>query len=364
MQKRDYYDVLGVGRNADEAECKRAYRKLALKYHPDRNPDSRDAEEKFKEASEAYSVLSDPEKRSRYDQFGHAGLSGNGGFNASDFPDIFGDIFADIFGTGRGSRSGARSGEDLQYELELDFEEAVFGCTKEIQIPRVEPCDRCDASGSEPGTSKVSCRTCGGRGQVHTQQGWLTMSRTCSRCRGTGRIIEQPCSECRGEGRRRAQRNRRIDIPAGVDEGNQMRLAGEGNAGTNGGPSGDLFILIRVGKHDLFRRDGADIHCTVRINVAQAALGSEISVPTLEGEQTHHVKPGTQSGARLMLRGQGVPKLRGGRRGDLYAHLEVGIPTKLTREQRKLFESLAESLGGAGEEPDPGLLGKFRIGRN
>ncbi len=364
MQKRDYYEVLGVGRDADEAECKRAYRKLALKYHPDRNPDSRDAEEKFKEASEAYSVLSDPQKRSRYDQFGHEGLAGNGSFNTGDLRDVFGDIFGDFFNLGGGGRSGARQGEDLQYELELDFEEAVFGCTKELQIPRVEPCEECEGSGAAPGTSKVTCPTCRGRGQMHTQQGWLTMSRTCSHCRGTGQINERPCSDCRGEGRRRVQRNRRIDIPAGINEGNRMRIPGAGNVGTGGGPPGDLYVLIHVREHDLFHRDEADLHCTVRINVAQAALGSEISVPTLEGEETHTVKPGTQSGARLMLRGKGIPKLRGSRRGDLYAHVEVEIPTKLTREQRRLFESLRTALDGEDSKSHGGLLGKLHLGRS
>ena len=359
-EKRDYYEVLGVGRNADESECKSAYRKLAMKYHPDRNPDSKEAEEKFKEASEAYGVLSDPEKRSRYDQFGHAGLSGNGGFNASDFPDIFGDFFGDIFGMGRGGRSGARRGDDLQYELDLDFEEAVFGCTKEVRVPRIEECDLCNGTGCEPGTRKVNCGTCGGRGQIYTQQGFFTMSRTCSRCRGTGQIVQKPCSSCNGDGLNRVQRKRRVDIPAGVDEGNRMRLPGEGNSGANGGPRGDLYVLIHVREHKLFRRDEADLHCTVHINVAQAALGAKVSVPTLEGDETHNVKPGTQSGSRLLLRGRGIPKLRGSRRGDLYAHVEVDIPQRLTRDQRKLFEELGQALEGESKQSDGGLFGKFR----
>jgi molecular chaperone DnaJ len=354
-QQRDYYEVLGVGRGADGGECKRAYRKLAMKYHPDRNPDSKDAEEKFKEASEAYSVLSDPEKRQIYDQYGHEGLSARtGGFNTSDFPDIF--------GMGRGGRSGSRRGDDLQYELEIDFEDAVFGCSKEIRIPRTESCERCDGSGCEPGTRRVSCGTCGGRGQVYSQQGFLTMSRTCSRCRGTGQMIQRPCSSCRGSGLEQVQRTRRIDIPAGVDTGNRMRLAGEGNAGSSGGARGDLYVLIHVRRHDVFRREEADLHCRVKINVSQAALGARIKVPTLEGEETHTVRPGTQSGSRLLLRGKGVPKLRGSRRGDLYAHLDVDIPKRLNRDQRALFERLGEALEADPQPADGGFFGKLREG--
>ncbi len=362
MQKRDYYEVLGVARNADAAECKRAYRKLAMKYHPDRNPGSREAEEKFKEASEAYRVLSDAEKRSQYDQFGHEGLSGNGGVNASDFPDIFGDIFGDFFDLGRRGRSGARRGNDLQYELELNFEEAVFGCSKEIQFPRVEPCDSCEGSGSMPGTSKRPCRGCGGRGQVHTRMMGLMMSQTCPHCRGAGQVIDRPCTDCSGEGRRRVTRNHRIDIPAGIDDGNRMQLAGSGDVGSGGGPPGDLYVVIHVHQHELFRREGADLHCTVPISVAQAALGAEIKVPTLEGAEPYKVKAGTQPGAQFKLRGKGISRLHSGRRGDLYAQVEVRIPTKLTRDQRKLFERLQKVLDGEEREPHGGLLGKLHLG--
>ena len=363
VTKRDYYDVLGVDRGADAAACKRAYRKLAMKYHPDRNPGSKEAEEKFKEASEAYGVLSDPEKRQLYDQFGHEGLaSRTGGFSPGDFPDVFGDIFGDIFGMGRSSRSGARRGDDLQYELEIDFEDAAFGCSKEIRIPRTESCERCDGSGCEPGSRRVGCGTCRGRGQIYTQQGFLTMTRTCSRCRGTGRVIQQPCSICRGGGLQRIHRKRKIDIPAGIDTGNRMRLSGEGNAGTNGGPRGDLYVRVHVREHELFRRDKADLHCRIHINVAQAVLGAKVQVPTLEGEETHTVRPGTQSGNRLRLRGRGIPKLRGSRRGDLYAHLEVDIPKKLSRKQRELFEELGETFKTDGRPLDSGFFGKLRDG--
>ena len=362
VQKRDYYEVLGVPRGANSDECKRAYRKLAMKYHPDRNPDSSAAEERFKEASEAYGVLSDPEKRSLYDQYGHEGLSANGGINVNDFPDIFGDLFGDLFGTRSRGRAGARSGDDLQYQLEIDFEDAVFGCSKEIQVPRTESCERCDGSGCEPGSRRVRCGTCQGRGQVYTQQGFFTMSRTCSRCSGTGQMIQQPCHSCRGNGLQQVQRTRKVDIPPGVDTGIRMRLSGEGNAGINGGPRGDLYVLLSVREHSVFRREDADLHCDVQINVAQAALGSRVSVPTLEGDEVHTIKPGTQSGARLLLRGKGVPRLRGNRRGDLYAHVEVGIPKKLSSEQRKLFEQLAEELKADASAADSGFFGKLRDG--
>ena len=354
VQKRDYYEVLGVPRGADEAQCKRAYRKLAMKHHPDRNPGSSEAEEKFKEASEAYSVLSDPEKRQVYDQYGHEGLAGGGmgGFNASDFPDIFGDILGDFFGTSsQRGRSRAKSGDDLLYELEIDFEDAAFGCSKEIQIPRNETCGRCDGSGAEPGTRPLQCNRCNGRGQVHTQQGFFMMSRTCSSCRGTGQVIQQPCSTCRGRGLQRVQRKRKVDIPAGVDDGMRLRLSGEGGVGSQGGPRGDLYVLIQVREHEIFKREDADIHCNVSINVAQAALGAKISIPTLEGEEIHTVKPGTQSGARLMLRGKGIQRVRSGRRGDLYAHVHVQIPKKLSGQQRELFEQLGAALV-AGQDPD------------
>ena len=365
VQKRDYYEVLGVPRGADEAQCKRAYRKLAMEYHPDRNPGSSEAEEKFKEASEAYSVLSDPEKRQVYDQYGHEGLAGGGanGFNASDFPDIFGDILGDFFGTGtRRGRSRATSGDDLLYELEIEFEDAAFGCSKEIQIPRNETCERCNGSGAEPGTRPVSCNRCGGRGQIHAQQGFFMTSRTCSSCRGTGQIIQQPCSTCQGRGLQQVQRKRKVDIPAGVDHGMRLRLSGEGGAGSNGGPRGDLYVLIQVREHEIFKREDADIHCHVRVNVAQAALGAKIPIPTLEGEEVHHIKPGTQSGARLMLRGKGVQQVRSSRRGNLYAHVDVEIPKRLSSKQRELFEQLGTALAGGRGAEDESFFDKLRDG--
>ena len=365
VQKRDYYDVLGVPRGADEAQCKRAYRKLAMKHHPDRNPGSKEAEEKFKEASEAYSVLSDPEKRQVYDQYGHEGLAGGGmgGFNASDFPDIFGDIFGDFFGTSsRRGRSRATSGDDLLYELEIDFEDAAFGCSREIQIPRNETCEDCDGSGAAPGTRPVHCNRCGGRGQVQTQQGFFVMSRTCSTCRGTGQIIEQLCPTCAGRGLRQVQRKRAVDIPAGVDDGMRLRLSGEGGVGSNGGPRGDLYVQIHVREHEIFKREDADIHCHVSINVAQAALGAKVAIPTLEGEEIHTIKPGTQSGARLMLRGKGIQHVRGSRRGDLYAHVDVEIPKRLNREQRELFEQLGTTLTVEQTSDEDSFFDKLRDG--
>ncbi len=352
MEKRDYYEVLGVDRGADAAACKRAYRQLALKYHPDRNPNSREAEEKFKEASEAYSVLSDPEKRQIYDQFGHQGLAGNGaagGYTVNDFSDLFGDILGDLFGVGSSrGRSGARRGDDLQYELEIPFEDAVFGCTQEISIPRNEACERCSGSGCEPGTRRAACGTCGGRGQIYTRQGFLTLSRTCSRCRGSGQAIQHPCGTCRGAGKSRVQRKRKVEIPAGVDDDTRIRLTGEGDAGSGGGPRGDLYVLIHVRGNDVFTREENDLHCQVRINVAQAALGTRVMVPTLEGGEEITLSPGTQAGTRRLLRGKGVPHFRSGRRGNLYAHVEVVVPRSLTSQQRALFQQLETAL-----DPEP-----------
>lgn len=362
-QKRDFYEVLGVGRGADASACKRAYRKLAVKYHPDRNPGSKEAEEKFKEASEAYSVLSDPDKRRLYDQFGHEGLSGRaGGFNPGDFPDIFGDIFGDLFGGSGRSRNRRQRGDDLQYELEIDFEEAVLGCVKELVIPRVEHCDECSGTGCAPGTSRTRCAPCRGTGQVSMRQGPFMMSRTCSRCRGEGQVVERPCGPCSGHGMRRVDRKRKVTIPPGVDTGNRVRMTGEGSAGRNGGPPGDLYVLIHVRNHDVFERDGADLHCRVRINVAQAALGSKVKVPTLDGDETHTVRPGIQSGDRLRLRGKGVQHLQRRRRGDLYAHIDVDIPKKLNRPQRELFEKLGQALEADGSGSDTGFFGKLREG--
>jgi molecular chaperone DnaJ len=363
VTKRDYYEVLGIDRSANAETIKSAYRKLALKYHPDRNPNDHAAEEKFKEAAEAYSVLSDADKRSRYDRFGHDGVRGQGGFNPqdfSDFGDIFGDLFGfgDIFGGGRNNRS--RRGSDLQYELEVDFEQAVFGMSTEIQFPRVESCGSCGGSGAKAGTRPKSCPTCGGRGQVYYQQGFFSVGRTCSACSGSGRIVEQPCQECRGGGTTRKQRKLKITIPAGLDNGTRLRLTGEGEAGPGGGPAGDLYVLIRVREHDTFHRDGRDLHCEVAINIAQAALGADILVPTLEGEQTIKVEAGTQHGSRFRLRGKGVPEVNTSRRGDLIVHVNIHVPDKITKEQRKHFEALLLTLPAAEKPSRQGFFDRVK----
>lgn len=358
LEKRDYYEVLGVPRGASESECKRAYRKLAMKHHPDRNPGSKEAEEKFKEASEAYSVLSDPEKRQRYDRFGHAGLNSAEGFGQGNFTDIFGDIFGDLFGTAR-RRSSSRRGADLQFELEVSFEDAVFGASREIRIPRLERCERCGGGGAAPGTGPTRCERCGGRGQIETHQGLFSFSRTCPSCRGHGQVIRNPCPECGGRGMQTVHRPRTVQIPPGVEESTQLRLVGEGNASTNGGPRGDLYVSLSVRPHEVFERDGVDLHCVVPINIAQAALGADVTVQTLEGDETVTVRPGTQHGHRLRLRGRGVTRLRHSGRGDLYAHIAVTVPKRLTSRQRELFERLSEELDA--ERPsDRGFFRKLR----
>jgi molecular chaperone DnaJ len=344
---RDYYEVLGVPRNASEQEIKSAYRKLALQHHPDRNPGNHEAEEKFKEAAEAYSVLCDPDKRRRYDAFGHAGVSGTGGFDPtifSDFGDILGDLFGfgDLFGR---RRAGPRRGADLRYTLELTFEEAAFGTETHIQIPRVESCAACQGSGSAPGTTPATCSACNGGGQVTFTQGFFSVSRTCGRCRGTGKIIANHCKECRGQGQVPAERKLQIKIPAGVDTGSQLRITGEGEAGSAGGPPGDLYVVVRVQEHAFFRREGSSLFCEMPISIAQAALGASLEVPTLDGGKTKvNVPEGTQSGAVFRVRNQGVPNLGARGKGDLHVSVRVVVPTRLTREQRKLMEQLARTL--------------------
>lgn len=351
VEKRDYYEVLGVDRGASPDVIKSAYRKLALKYHPDRNPGDQEAETRFKEAAEAYSVLSDQDKRTRYDRLGHQGVGGasQGGFNPEDFrdfSDIFGDFFGfgDLFGGAGGGRRRARRGSDLQYELEIDFEDAVFGMTTEIQFPRTETCEVCSGSGAESGSQPRTCPTCGGRGQVYYQQGFFSVGRTCSACRGAGQIIENPCKECSGSGTVRKPRKLKINVPPGVDTGTRLRLSGEGESGPQGGSAGDLYVLLRVREHDIFHREEHDLHCEVPVNVAQAVLGAEVTVPTLEGEEQIKVRAGTQGGARFRLRGKGVPHVNSGRRGDLIVHVKVRIPDKLNKEQKRHFEALLELL--------------------
>ncbi|MBV9507897.1 MAG: molecular chaperone DnaJ [Acidobacteriia bacterium] len=368
MSKRDYYEVLGVGREAGEQDIKGAYRKLALKYHPDRNPDDPNAEDKFKEASEAYSVLSDPQKRSAYDRYGHAGLQGaaGGGFNPEafqDFSDILGDFFGfgDLFGGGGGRRrSRAQRGDDIRFDLELSFEEAVSGINPEIQVPRMESCTRCRGTGSEPGSGPTTCPTCHGRGEVIYQQSFLSIRRTCGSCGGSGQIVRNPCTQCHGHGHQQVQRKLKINIPPGVDDGTRVRLAGEGQPGGNGGPAGDLYVFLKVKEHAFFERHDQDLHCTIPLNLAQAVLGCEVEVPTLDHPYKLKVPEGTQSGAQFRLRSKGVPALNGNGRGDLYIHVDVKIPTRLSREQRKLFEQLRDTLPVDNAPSEKGLFEKVK----
>ncbi|MEE4186579.1 MAG: molecular chaperone DnaJ [Gammaproteobacteria bacterium] len=349
MAKRDFYEVLGVDRQAGADELKKAYRRLAMKYHPDRNPDDAAAEGKFKEAKEAYEVLSDPQKRAAYDQYGHAGVdasSGMGGGGAG-FGDIFGDVFGDIFGGGgrRGGPGGAYRGADLRYELLLTLEEAVLGHSANITFSSLKECDTCHGDRAEPGTAKQDCSTCGGLGQVRRQQGFFSVQQTCPACRGEGRIIEVPCSDCRGQGRVEQSRTLSVKVPAGVDTGDRIRLSGEGEAGQAGGPPGDLYVEIRVRPHAVFDRDGADLSCRVPISFTAAALGGEVKVPTLTGEVTLKIPAGTQSGRVFRLRGKGIKPVRGGGPGELYCKVDIETPTDLTREQQDLLRQFEDAIG-------------------
>jgi molecular chaperone DnaJ len=369
VSKRDYYEILGIGRDAGEQDIKGAYRKLALKYHPDRNPEDPSAEEKFKEASEAYSVLSDAQKRSAYDRFGHAGLQGaaGGGFNPDafqDFGDILGDFFGfgDLFGGGGGGkrRSRAQRGEDVRFDLELSFEEAVAGLNAEIQVPRMEPCTRCKATGAEPGSGATACPTCHGRGEVIYQQSFLSIRRTCGTCSGSGQIVRNPCTQCHGRGYQQVQRKLKVNIPAGVDDGTRVRLAGEGQPGGNGGPPGDLYVFLKVKEHPFFERQEQDLHCTIPLNLAQAALGCEIEVPTLDQPYKLKIPEGTQNGTQFRLRHKGVPIVNGNGRGDLHVHVEVKVPTHLSRDQRKLLEQLRDTLPVDNAPAEKGLFEKVK----
>ncbi|MDX2268608.1 MAG: molecular chaperone DnaJ [Bryobacter sp.] len=367
MAKRDYYEVLGLERGSDDQTIKSAYRKLAMKYHPDRNPDNAEAEEKFKEAAEAYGVLSDPDKRAAYDRFGHQGVSSMGGPGYSadqfaDFGDIFGDFFGDFFGGSGGRRSNRpRRGDDMRFDLEIEFEQAVRGTSVDIQIPKLEPCSRCQGVGAEKDDGLTTCPTCRGRGEVLISQGFISIRRTCNTCGGRGQLIRKPCIQCKGEGRTRSEKKLKVNIPAGVDTGTQLRLSGEGQASMSGGPPGDLYVVIEVKPHDVFERQEYDLHCTVPVNIAQAVLGTEVDIPTFEGIETVKIPEGTQPGTQIRLRSRGVPRVNASGRGDLYVNVEVHIPTKLTREQKRLVEQLREILPAAGEDPgSDGLFGKVK----
>ncbi|HEV3041058.1 MAG TPA: molecular chaperone DnaJ [Candidatus Angelobacter sp.] len=365
--KRDYYEVLGVERSAAEQDIKSAYRKLAMQHHPDRNPGNPEAEEKFKEASEAYSVLIDSEKRARYDRYGHAGVSnGAGGFDPTNFDvsDIFGDIFSDFFGVNIGGRGGQRGsiqrGGDEQVELHLTFEEAVFGKKTQIKVRRYEVCEQCKGSGAAPGKGPVTCSTCGGRGQVRYQQGFFSIARTCPTCHGAGRAITDPCTKCKGETRVMRERVVDVSVPAGVEDGTKIRYQEMGDAGVGGGPSGNLYVVLHVKPHAFFEREGRDLFCTVPISFTQASLGAEITIPTLEGEHKLKVPDGTQTGTVLRLRGKGVPSLKGGGKGDLHIQLRVETPRKLTKRQRELLEELGSTFAHENKPEPRGLFEKVK----
>jgi molecular chaperone DnaJ len=350
-----YYAILGVGPDADEAELKKIYRKLARMYHPDRNPGDKAAEERFKEVSEAYGVLSDPDKRAHYDRFGTAPPGAGGGFQDVGFSTLFEDIFEGFFGSERSGRRGrARRGDDLRYDLTLTLDEAAEGLEAKLQIPRLEPCEACAGAGIQPGTRPETCRTCRGQGQVRFSQGFLTVARPCPECRGEGAINRSPCQECRGEGRQRRERLLEVAIPAGVEDGMQYRLSGRGDTGLLGGPPGDLYVVIHVSPHEIFTRQDDNLHCALPITFPQAALGDDVEVPTLKGTAKLTVPPGVQPGQQLRLRGKGMPHVRGRGRGDIVYEVVVEVPTRLTARQRELLEEFRE----AGDDSGP-LLSSF-----
>jgi molecular chaperone DnaJ len=362
VSKRDYYEILGVSRSATEVEIKSAYRKLAMKHHPDRNPGDAKSEEQFKTAAEAYAVLADAEKRSLYDRFGHAGVgaaAGAGGFDPSvfaefgDFGDILGNMFGfgDLFGGRR--RGGPQRGADLRYDLEISFEESARGAETTIQIPRHEHCETCHGSGAAPGSSPSACPQCKGQGQVRFQQGFFTVARTCPQCRGAGRVITQPCATCHGAGTVAHERKITVKIPQGIANGQQLRLQDEGEAGAGGGPAGHLFVVIHVQEHEFFRRDGNNLFCEIPVNFTTLALGGEIQVPTLDGNEKIKVPDGTQTGTTLRLRNKGMPDVNGRGRGDLFATVQVQTPRKLTKDQKRLLEQLARELPKEEFEPRP-----------
>jgi molecular chaperone DnaJ len=362
VSKRDYYEVLGLERQASEQQIKSAYRKFALKYHPDRNPGDHKAEEAFKEAAEAYSVLADPQKRGLYDRFGHAGVNASAGQGAgfdptifADFSDIFsglGDMFGfgDILGGGRRRRGGPQRGSDLRYDLEITFEESAEGTETSIIVPREETCETCRGSGAAPGTQPETCAQCRGTGQLRYQQGFLTVARPCSNCRGSGRTISKPCTTCHGAGRLGRERKLTVKIPAGIATGQQMRLAGEGEHGSAGGPPGDLYVVVHVQEHSFFHREGDDLYCELPINFPTLALGGTVKVPTLDEREDLAIPAGTQPGARFRLRGKGMPNVSGRGHGDLYVIARAAVPKKLTKEQKLLLEQLADTMPAQADE--------------
>ena len=364
MSKRDFYEVLGVSKTASDEELKKAYRKLAMKYHPDRNQgeQAKEAEEKFKEVKEAYEMLSDSQKRAAYDQYGHAGVDPNSGMGSGfggggGFAEAFGDIFGDMFGGGRagGARGGRQvyRGNDLSYSMEITLEEAAKGKDAQIRIPSWDSCDTCHGSGAKPGTSPKTCTTCGGQGSVQMRQGFFSVQQTCPHCRGTGKIIPEPCTSCSGQGRIKRQKTLEVKIPAGIDDGMRIRSSGNGEPGMNGGPPGDLYIEIRIKEHDIFEREGDDLHCQVPVSFITAALGGEIEVPTLQGKAAIDIPEGTQAGKQFRLRGKGIKGVRSSYPGDLYCHIVVETPVKLTEYQRKLLRELEESLKKGGGKHSP-----------
>jgi len=372
MAKRDYYTTLGVSRDASEEDIKKSYRKMAMKHHPDRNPDDKGSEEKFKEAKEAYEVLTDGKKRAAYDQYGHAGVdaaSGMGGRPGGPegfggFADAFGDIFGEIFGQqGRGGGNGVYRGADLRYNLELSLEDAARGTEVKIRIPAMEGCETCHGTGAKPGTQPKTCGSCGGRGEVRVSQGFFSIQQTCPTCRGTGKVIPEPCTTCHGAGRVKKHKTLSVKIPAGVDTDDRIRLTGEGEAGLNGGPPGDLYVVVNLKAHQVFQRDGADLHCEMPISFATAALGGELEIPTLDGHATIKVPAETQSGQTFRLRNKGIRPVRGSVQGDLYCHVAIETPVKLTHRQKELlreFEQINEEDPGKHNPRAKGWFDKVR----
>jgi molecular chaperone DnaJ len=370
--KKDYYEVLGVNRDAGDEEIKKSFKKLAMKYHPDRNPDNPKAEESFKEAKEAYEVLSDEQKRAAYDQYGHAGVDqsmggggGFSGFNSGNFSDAFGDIFGDIFGGGggRNQRSNVYRGADLRYNLEISLEDAAKGTETKIRIPVQSSCETCHGSGARPGTSPVTCTTCNGHGQVRMQQGFFSVQQTCPKCHGTGKMVKEPCPTCHGGGRVKQNKTLNVKIPAGVDEGDRIRLSGEGEAGVNGGPTGDLYVVVHLKEHAIFQREAANLHCEMPISFSTAALGGEIEVPTLDGAAKMKIPAETQTGSVFRLRGKGIKPLRSSEHGDLMVHVVVETPVRLTEKQKELlreFESSTQADAGKHSPKNKSWVDKAR----